>query len=203
MGGERRRHGVTPRLPVPDLRSGTVRSGSALDLPADSPLGALAAHTPALVVFLRSFGCTFCREAMADVAAVRDQIRATGAEVAFVHGGTVADADRWFANYGLGDVIRISDPTLTHYRAFGLGRTGVQSLVDPKVWTRGAVCALSHGFGVQTPGMMRQLPGIFVVQGDRILAEYRHRSPADRPDYLGLIQSVKPDALKLATIGAR
>lgn len=182
---------MTLRLTVPDLRSGTVRSGQALELPADSPLRALAAQSPALVVFLRSFGCTFCREAMADVAAARDDIRATGAQVALVHGGSDAEADRWFAKYGLDEVTRISDPTLAHYRAFGLGRTSVQALVDPRVWTRGAVCALSHGFGAQTPEMMRQLPGIFVVQRDRILAEYRHRSPADRPDYLRLVRSAK------------
>lgn len=183
---------MTHRLATPDEPTGAARSGQALDLPEDSPLRALAAQSPALVVFLRSFGCTFCREAMADVAAVRDEIRASGATVAFVHGGSEAEADRWFAKYGLAEVTRISDPTLSHYHAFGLGRTSVQALVDPKVWTRGAVCALSHGFGAQTPEMMRQLPGIFVVQRDRILAEYRHRSPADRPDYLRLVQSVKP-----------
>ena len=170
------------------MPTGAARSGQALELPADSPLHALTERSPALVVFLRSFGCTFCREAMADVAAVRNDIRAIGAEVAFVHGGSAVEADRWFAKYGLSEVTRISDPALAHYRAFGLGRTSVQTLVDPKVWTRGAVCALSHGFGAQTAEMMRQLPGIFVVQGDRILAEYRHRSPADRPDYLRLVR---------------
>jgi hypothetical protein len=187
VGGECGRYCLIHKLAAPDAPTG-ARSGQALNLPADSPLRVLAAQSPALVIFLRSFGCTFCREAMADVAAARDDIRATGAEVAFVHGGSAVEADRWFAKYGLGEVTRISDPALVHYRAFGLGRTSVQALVDPKVWTRGAVCALSHGFGAQTPEMMRQLPGIFVVQGDRILAEYRHRSPADRPDYLGLVR---------------
>jgi hypothetical protein len=51
------------------------------------------------------------------------------------------------------------------------------------------VCALNHGFGSQTAEMMRQLPGVFVVQGNEVLAEYRHRSPADRPDYLALVRS--------------
>jgi len=125
---------------------------------------------------------------MADVAAARADIDAAGAKVAFVHGGSEAEADRWFAKYGLAEITRISDPTLAHYQAFGLGRTTLQALVDPKVWTRGAVCALSHGFGAQTPELMRQLPGIFVVEGDRIVVEYRHRSPADRPDYLGLVR---------------
>jgi hypothetical protein len=161
-----------------------------VQLPGDSPLRALA-DTPTLVVFLRSFGCTFCREAMADVAAARAEIRAGGADVAFVHGGTPEEAGPWFAKYGLDGVTAISDPTLAHYQAFGLGRTGASALVSPAVWTRGAVCALEHGFGAQTAAMMRQLPGVFVVQGERILAEYRHRSPADRPDYVSLVRAAQ------------
>jgi len=160
-----------------------------IDLPSDSPLRAFAADTPALVVFLRSFGCTFCREAMADVGKIKEEIRAAGAGIALVHGGTPEAATPWLAKYGLSDVTAISDPELAHYRAFGLGRTGVTSLVDPTVWTRGAACAISHGFGVQAPAMMRQLPGVFVVQNGEIRSEFRHRSPADRPDYLALVHS--------------
>jgi hypothetical protein len=159
-----------------------------IELPADSPLRELAGG-PTLVVLLRSFGCTFCREAMADVAAAKGAIRAAGADIAFVHGASSIEAAPWFAKYGLEDVVTVSDPDRAHYKAFGLGRTGAAALVDPKVWTRGAVCALSHGFGVQTPEMMRQLPGVFVVQRDAILSEYRHRSPADRPDYLALVRA--------------
>jgi len=164
-------------------------------LPAGSPLRDLPAEVPVLVVLLRSFGCTFCREAMADVAAVQPQLDGAGTRVAFVHGGSPDDAEPWFAKYRLTDVIRVSDPGLDHYRAFGLGRTGVQALVDPVTWARGAVCALSHGFGGQTPELMRQLPGVFVVRGDAVLAEYRHRSPADRPDYLALTRGALQYAL--------
>jgi hypothetical protein len=53
----------------------------------DSPLRGLAGR-PALVVLLRSFGCTFCREAMADVAAAKHAIHDAGANVAFVHGAS-------------------------------------------------------------------------------------------------------------------
>ena len=157
-----------------------------IELPADSPLRGLAGRRT-LVILLRSFGCTFCREAMADVAAAKDAIRAADANIAFVHGASSIEAAPWFARYGLDDVMTVSDPDRAHYKAFGLGRTGAAALVDPKVWGRGAFCALSYGFGMQTPEMMRQLPGVFVVQRDSILAEYRHRSPADRPDYLALV----------------
>lgn len=107
--------------------------------------------------------------------------------MAFVHGVTAEEADPWFARAGLDDVPRLSDPSLAHYKAFGLETTGLAELVNPKVWARGAACALRHGFGVQPPDLIRQLPGVFVVHGPRILAEFRHLSPADRPDYLNLI----------------
>jgi len=180
MGGHSSRDGVT------------FRPGQVVELPVDSPLHDLTADRPALVVFLRSFGCTFCREAMADVAAAKASIRAAGATIAFVHGASASEAAPWFEKYGLDDVAQVSDPGLAHYRAFGLGRTSGKALVDPKVWTRGAVCAISHGFGGQTTEMMRQLPGVFLVQQDRVLAEYRHRSPADRPDYVALVRTVTP-----------
>jgi len=168
-----------------------------VDLPAASPLHALDPHAPALVVFLRSFGCTFCREALADVAAVKSNIQSAGAQIAVVHGGSPAEAAPWFAKYGLDDVTVISDRELTHYRAFGLGRTDAQALVAPRVWARGAVCALSHGFGVQPVEMLRQLPGVFVIQNGAILREFRHRSPADRPDYLSLVIGAQPAGFKI------
>lgn len=162
-------------------------SRQALDLPADSPLRGLS--RPTLVVLLRSFGCTFCREAMADVAAIKSSIREAGAEIAFVHAESADEAAPWFSKYGLDDVLHISDPTLAHYQAFGLGQTRASAMVDPRVWARGAASALAHGFGTQTVEMMRRQPGVFIVQGDHILAEYRHRSPADRPDYLALLRT--------------
>jgi hypothetical protein len=107
--------------------------------------------------------------------------------VAFVYGTTADEADPWFRRIGLTDVGRVSDPDLAHYAAFGLETTGVGELLRPKVWVRGAACAARHGFGPQPRFLLRQLPGTFVVQGRNVLAEFRHTSPAGRPDYLGLI----------------
>ena len=159
-----------------------------MELPDDSPLRGLGGR-PTLVVLLRSFGCTFCREAMADVSAIKDEIHAAGANIAFIHAASATEAAPWFTKYGLDDVMTISDPGRAHYQAFGLGQAPAAALIAPAVWARGAASALSHGFGMQSPDMLRQLPGVFVVQGDRILAEFRHRTGADRPDYLALVRS--------------
>lgn len=169
----------------------TTRSGRAIDLPADSPIRQLAESKPTLVVLLRSFNCTFCREALADISRIKTSIDAAGADVAFVHAESNEEAHRWFVKYQLADVVHVGDPSRAHYRAFGLDRTAAASMVDPIVWGRGAVSALEHGFGMQDYEMMRRQPGVFVVQHDRVLAEFRHRTPADRPDYLGLIDSAR------------
>ena len=116
--------------------AGQVAAPLTIDLPVDSPLRHLS--DPTLVVLLRSFGCTFCREAMADVAAAKVELRRAGAAIAFVHGGDPSEASAWFSRFGLADVTQVSDPALAHYRAFGLGRTTAGALVDPRVWTRGA-----------------------------------------------------------------
>jgi hypothetical protein len=108
--------------------------------------------------------------------------------VAFVHAVVDEEADPWFARAGLANVPRVSDPALLHYRAFGLETTGPAALLAPALWVRGAACASRHGFGVQPRALLRQLPGVFVVSGTSLLAEFRHRVPSDRPDYVGLIR---------------
>lgn len=99
-----------------------------------------------------------------------------------------AEADDWFARYGLADVARFSDPDHLLYRAFGLGEGSLFELAHPRVWGRWAKTALGRGAGLQG-AHWRQLTGVFLVHRDRILAEIRHRNSAARPDYLAFVQS--------------
>ena len=69
------------RVKVPGTVGNSAAVPDTISLPADSPLRGLAGR-PTLVVFLRSFGCTFCREAMADVAAAKHAIHDAGANIA-------------------------------------------------------------------------------------------------------------------------
>ena len=74
------------------------------------PLQGMADRAPLMLVFLRHFGCTFCRETLADIARQKDAIAATGAEVAFVHMSLPGDADPWFERYDVAEMTRVSDP---------------------------------------------------------------------------------------------
>ncbi len=123
------------------------------------------------------------------MAAHRAELAATGTPVAFVHGVSDEDAEPWFAQAGLADLPRVSDPNLQHYRAFGLGTAGLASLLSPALLARGAVCALRHGAGPQPAHLRAQLPGVFLLHGNRVLRAYRHQQASDRPDYVALARA--------------
>lgn len=103
-----------------------------------------------------------------------------------------AEAERWFARYGIADVTRVSDPDKSLYRAFGLEQGSVGALVHPRVWwpwLRTAVLG-GHGAGAAGPNW-RQLAGVFVLHRGRTLAAIRHRNSAARPDYVALVHGLK------------
>jgi peroxiredoxin len=156
-------------------------------------LAELSARTPLLVVFLRHFGCTFCRETLADIRARRGLIESAGVRIVIAHmmednGDTAAE----FARYGLEDVDRVSDPGRSLYRAFDLHRGTVLELLAPKVWFRGLIALLrGHGAGALR-GDGRQMPGTFIVHRGRIVKAFRHRTAADRPDYAAMACETRP-----------
>ena len=75
---------------------------------------------PVLLVFLRHFGCTFCREALADISKQRELIESQGSKIVFVHMTSTDIAERYFNRYGLDGAMHISDPECKFYAAFGL-----------------------------------------------------------------------------------
>lgn len=157
-------------------------------------LATLCEDVPVLAVFLRHFGCSFCREALADLAMARNAIEREGVRLCLVHMGSEAEAGALFRDYGLGDVPRIGDPDRALYRAFGLNRGRLRQLFSPEVLRRG-VEATVHGHGIgRLVGDGFQMPGVFLIHRGGILEAYRHESASDRPDYAALAQACESRA---------
>jgi len=108
------------------LRATKTASGASLET--------LAAHGPLVLVFLRHFGCPLCQEMVADVAARRAAMAASGTTVVFVHMHPEPQAAAFFTRFGVQDLQRVSDPGRTLYRAFGVPRVGPTSWLDPGTW---------------------------------------------------------------------
>jgi len=150
----------------------------------------LTEESPVLLIFLRHFGCSFCREALDRVSQVRAKLHAKGVRPVFVHLGTPERAKPYFDYYNLSDVERVSNPDASLYQhpAFALERTNPFShFFKPavvKAWVAGAI--RSYGIGlIHEDG--EQMPGVFFLRDGKIANFFRYRTIADRPDYLALV----------------
>ena len=175
--------------------------GNDADLPTESSLLAEAQTTngmslaelsqqqPVLLVFLRHSGCTFCREALADLSAARAKIEKSGTKLAIVHMGTAESFAAFTASYGLSDVPAVSDPQRRLYRGLGLRRGKLAQLLGFSVWWRGTKSFFAGHYPGALEGDGTQMPGVFLLQNGRVVRRFIHDNAAQRPDYAALSQA--------------
>ncbi|SFS20794.1 AhpC/TSA family protein [Granulicella pectinivorans] len=150
----------------------------------------LTGQSPVLLIFLRHFGCSFCRQAISDVANLRDELSRRNVRPVFVHLGTPERARPFFDYYHLPNVERISDPAAILYRTppFGLRRQHWSThFFIPKViqsWLTGSI--KKYGIG-SLQDDANQMPGIFFLKDGKVARTFLYKTIADQPPYLKLI----------------
>jgi peroxiredoxin len=97
-------------------------------------LGQLWADRTAVLVFVRHFGCLFCRQQIADIAPLVDRVRARGAELVVIGQGSVEEA-RAFRDGEERTVPLLTDPSRNSYCALEM-RRGLSSALTPAVLAR-------------------------------------------------------------------
>ena len=140
-----------------------------------------------LIVCLRHSGCTYCREALDDLAKQRPAIREARVRPIVVHMGTVEQGEALVRKYGLDDLDHVSDPERRVYRGLELRLGTLSQLFGMRNFWRALVggTVFRFGFG-RFVGNGLQMPGAFLVRDGQIVKAFRHESPSDRPDYTGL-----------------
>lgn len=147
-------------------------------------LAEMSDSSPVLLVLLRHEGCTFCRNAMSDIARLRRKIEGLGTRIVLVHMSS-HEAFRSFANrYGLADLSMVSDPERTLYRGLGLPRGNLWQIIGPKVMWRGLKAVLAGHLPGKLSGDVFQLPGVFLLHHRKVIKAHRFRTSADKPDYV-------------------
>jgi peroxiredoxin len=149
-------------------------------------LAALSEKSPVLLVLLRHEGCTFCRNAMADIARLRRQIEGAGTRIVLGHMDTAEGFAVFAARYGLADIAAVADPQRTLYKGLGLRRGRMLQLIGPRVlwaWVKSTVAGHLPG---RIKGDPLQLPGAFLLHHGQVSKGHTYRDAADRPDYVML-----------------
>jgi AhpC/TSA antioxidant enzyme len=106
-------------------------------------MGTLWADRTAVLMFVRHFGCLFCRQQIADIRPFLDRIRACGAELVVIGPGSIEEA-RVFRDEQRGDFPLLTDPDRQAYRALEM-RHGLGSILGLPVLMR-SLNALKAGF---------------------------------------------------------
>lgn len=153
-------------------------------------LSTLTNQVPVMLVFLRHFGCPFCKDTLDHVAAAREKVEANGVRLVFVYMITPAHAKEYLSQWGLDDVAQISDPESILYKRFELRRGSLTELFGMKALSRFAQLLFRQGYTLtEEAGDVYQMPGVFVMNEGRVTQSFIHRSAADRPDFVGMAQN--------------
>jgi hypothetical protein len=162
-----------------------ARVFASIETESGTTLLALTEASPVLMVFLRQFGCSFCRHAIGQIADLRGELQARGVRPVFVHLGPAEIAKATFDHYGVSDMERINDPKAAVYQhpIFGLSRgSTISQMSKPPVWKGW----FKHGLG-SIKGDNDQMPGVFFLKGPKVVRKFVHKTIADEPDYLRLV----------------
>lgn len=155
---------------------------------AETDLAKLSDGKPVLLIFLRHFGCTFCREALADISKKQAEFAMKGVKMVLVHMSTNEIADEYFAKYNISNPLYISDPECNYYKQFGLLKGNFNQLFGFRSFIRGVEAGLVKGHGVgKLLGDGFQMPGVFLIYNSKIEEQFIHKFASDRPDYINLI----------------
>jgi peroxiredoxin len=139
------------------------------------------------LIFLRHFGCPFCKEHAHDVDARTSAFRAAGLAVAFVGCGTADEARAFRDDLRLKNPVFI-DPTRTAYRAYGLEVANAAAVFNPRV-VAGSVRAAVKGYlPRKSSGNPLQLQGQFLIGWNGVIKTLsRPTMMSDIPDSSDLL----------------
>ncbi len=154
-------------------------------------LRTLSFQHPIMLVFLRHFGCIFCKEAIDEIAEKRHSIEKAGVEIVFVHMSDENTANEYFSRYHLENPTFVCDPHQRYYAAFGLQRGSFKQIFGLQVWMRGYQLQNEKGYKLEVSkhlGDAFQMPGVFIIQDGEVKEKFIHEHAAQRPDYERLVQ---------------
>ena len=144
--------------------------------------------SPVMMVFLRHFGCVFCREALKQIKKERSNWEKKGITVVLIHPSSKASGEVYLTQFDLLDIPSIADPECKIYERFGLTKASMSQLFGLSTFFRGFEVAAKGILPVlKQVGDGFQMPGIFIIFHGEIKGSYIHKSASDKPDYNELL----------------
>ena len=136
-----------------------------------------------LVVFLRFFGCVFCRETIADLRQLAEE-NDDFPKVLFVAEASTVETRAFLRRYWP-TARTVSDPEGALYDAFGVGRGFLKTLGFGVLAAKRRATAKGH-VGGEVDGDAFRMPGVFLLRGEQIVWSHDFKHMADHPTFAEL-----------------
>ncbi len=158
----------------------------------------LSSNHQVLLIFLRHLACIFCREALKDIKKIKEQLDKFNTEIVFVHMTDNETANEIFENYKLPEVKHISDISKELYKSFGLYKGDFRQLFGFKSFIGMGRASLKGNLPSSNPiGDPQQMPGVFVINNEKVTNYFIYNSVGDYPNYMDLIKNMKNKELSI------
>jgi integrase/peroxiredoxin len=192
LGAAKSRQETHPPDHARDLRDMVLKDHEGRDV----RVGDLWRGSPAVLVFLRYYGCTFCRAHVVALNRARERFEDVGVRLAAIAQGTPEDAAQFRKKRKIEFPVLV-DPERATYEAAGAKIAVLSEIMGPRVLGRGVKRAIKSRV---LPGRMRghvgQLGGVLVVAPDGSI-RYAHlsRDASDNPptdEVLAAARAIRP-----------
>lgn len=148
-----------------------------------------------LVVFLRHFGCIFCRKLLQTLKDNKTLLDEKKIDPILVTMSNSKTAQLYLNSYNIDQCDFISDSDRKLYRSFGVTRGKFYQIFGLKVWWKTFVLGVLQGYGFKkTVGDAYQMSGVFLVKDSRVLKSFMPEYISDNFDlneFLEKLKSVK------------
>ena len=141
-----------------------------------------------LLVFLRHFGCIFCREAIGDLRQASEGPPGYPSVLFFAQARPTEI--RAFLRRYWPSARAISDPELSLYDAFGVGRASFLQALGPAVLRASSRARAKGHEGGPRSGDIWRMPGVMLADRESILWSYEPQHAADHPDFASIPELV-------------
>jgi len=150
----------------------------------DKNLWTFSFEKKCLMIFLRHFGCLFCKRMLTDLALVQEQLQKQGFQVVLIHQSASVVSQEFFNSFGLKNYFEISDPYRECYAVFKVNGGSLKQFLHPqlffKIWES---AQLGHK-NSEIDGAIWQMPGLLILYEGKIVKKHQFRHAGEMPNFL-------------------
>lgn len=133
-----------------------------------------------LLIFVRHFGCVFCKETVKKVSRLSAEIEKRGLKTIFVHMSDPDFGNIFFNEYFKKNVLHISDPLRILYRHFKIYRGSILAIFGPSVWIKGVWISLTRKETLSSiEGDILQLGGFVIFKDGKVVQRHLNSSASE------------------------